>query len=78
MNLDLTIYRMAFREAPSLVEAQALVVKKRAELEHDLILKQANDGTAATPGVVERVVAEMEAVSDGRVQALSHQVDRLA
>ena len=75
MNLDLTIHRMAFREAPTLGEAQVLVAKKHSELESELILKQASDGTAATPGVVERAAAEMEAVSDGRVKALA--VDRL-
>ena len=78
MNLDLSIHRMAFREAPTLGEAQVLVAKKHAELERELILKQANDGTAATPDVVERAVADMEAVSDGRVKATAHQVDRLA
>lgn len=78
MNLDLSIHRMAFREAPTLGEAQVLVVKKLAVLERELILKQANDGTAATPGVVERAVADMETVSDGRVKAFAHQVDRLA
>lgn len=78
MNLDLSIHRMAFREAPTLGEAQVLVAKKHAELERELILKQATDGTAATPSVVERAVADMEAVSDGRVKALRHEVDRLA
>lgn len=78
MNLDLSIHRMAFREAPTLGEAQVLVAKKHAELERELILKQANDGTAATPEVVKRAVADMEAVSDGRVKTLGHGVDRLA
>jgi hypothetical protein len=78
MNLDLSIHRMAFREAPTLGEAQVLVAKKHAELERELILQQANDGTAATPDVVERAVADMEAVSDGRVKATARQVDRLA
>ena len=54
------------------------MAKKHAELERELILKQATDGTAATPSVVERAVADMEAVSDGRVKALRHEVDRLA
>jgi hypothetical protein len=78
MNLDLSIHRMAFREAPTLGEAQVLVAKKHAELARELILKQANDGTAATPGVVERAVADMEAASEARVKALRHEVDRLA
>jgi hypothetical protein len=78
MNLDLSIHRMAFREAPTLGEAQVLVVKKHAELERELILKQSNEGVARTPAVIERVVAEMKAVSDGRMKAAGHTVDRLA
>jgi hypothetical protein len=78
MNLNLSIHRMAFREAPTLGEAQVLVVQKRAELERALVLKQANEGKAPTPAVVERAVADMEAVSDGRVKAAGHTVDRLA
>lgn len=77
MNLDLSIARMAFREAPTLGEAQVLVARKRASLEHDLILKQANEGKAPTPSVVERTVADMEALSDQKVKAM-HQVDKVA
>jgi len=78
MNLDLTIHRMAFREAPTLGVAQVLVAQKRADLEHELILKQANEGTVPTPGVVERTLADMETVSEQRVKASAHQVDRVA
>jgi hypothetical protein len=77
MNLDLSIHRMAFREAPTLGVAQVLVAQKRADLEHDLILKQANEGKAPTPSVVERTLADMEAVSDQKVKA-AHQVDKVA
>ena len=78
MNLDLSIRRMAFREAPTLGVAQVLVAQKRAALEHDLILKQANEGKAPTPGVVERTMSDMEAASDQKVKALGREVDRLA
>lgn len=79
MNLDLSIHRMAFREAPTLGVAQVLVAKKRADLEHELILKEANEGKAPTPSVVERTVTDMEAVSDQKVKALrGHEVDKLA
>lgn len=78
MNLDLSIARMAFREAPSLGVAQVLVAQKRASLEHELILKQANEGKAPTASVVERTVADMQAVSDQKVKAIEHRVDRLA
>ncbi len=78
MNLDLSIHRMAFREAGSLGEAQVLVAKKHAELEREVALKQANDGTVATAGVVERLVTDMEAASEQRMQARGNRVDRLA
>ena len=42
MNLDTSIYRMAFREADTLGVAQVLVAKKRADLEHQMLLKQIN------------------------------------
>lgn len=79
MNLSLSIHRMAFREAPTLGVAQVLVAQKRAALEHELTLKQANDGEPATPSVVERALADMEAVSDQTVKAsAAREVDRLA
>ena len=37
MNLDVSIYRMAIREAETLGVAQALVAKKRQELELQLL-----------------------------------------
>lgn len=78
MNLDLTIQRMAFREAPTLGVAQVLVAQKRASLEQQLVLKEANEGKAATPSVIERTLADMQALSDQKVKASEHQVDRLA
>lgn len=78
MNLDLSIHRMAFREAPTLGEAQVLVVKKHAELERELLLKQANEGVAPTPAAIERAVADMQTASESRVKAAGRAVDRLA
>ena len=79
MNLDLSIHRMAFREASTLGVAQVLVAQKRASLENELILKQANEGKPPTPGVVEQTVAEMQAMSDQKVKVLQqHQVDKIA
>ena len=43
MNADLSIHRMAFREADSLGVAQALVVKKRQDLELQLLRERANE-----------------------------------
>ncbi len=42
MNIDLAIHRMAFREAKSLAVAQALVARKRVELELRLGREQLN------------------------------------
>jgi len=79
MNLDLSIHRMAFREAPTLGVAQVLVAQKRANLERELILKQANEGQPPTPSVVERAIADMELVSDQKVKATGlHEVDKTA
>lgn len=64
MNLDSSIYRMAFREADSLGVAQVLVAKKRADLEHQMLLKQVNEGTQSTGADLERTLSDMERRSD--------------
>lgn len=64
MNLDTSIYRMAFREADTLGVAQVLVAKKRADLEHQMLLKQVNEGSASTGADLERALTEMEQQSD--------------
>jgi hypothetical protein len=77
MNLDLTIQRMAFREAPTLGVAQVLVAQKRAALDNQLTQRRADEGVSATPNaVMERMVAEMRERSDERVKA--GRVDLLA
>jgi hypothetical protein len=78
MNLDLSIARMAFREAPTLGVAQVLVAQKRASLENELILKQVNEGKPPTASVIERTVADMQVASDQKVKATEHQVDKVA
>jgi len=78
MNLDLSIHRMAFREAPSLGVAQVLVAQKRADLEHDLVVKQANEGKAPTRTTIEQMVADMESASEQKVKADYHEVDKVA
>jgi hypothetical protein len=79
MNLDLTIHRMAFREARTLGVAQVLVAQKRADLQHDLTLKQANEGQAPAQSDVEQLVADMDAASKQRAKAAGeHTVDKTA
>lgn len=64
MNLDTSIYRMAFREADTLGLAQVLVAKKRADLEHQLLLKQVNEGSATNGADLERALGDMQRRSD--------------
>ena len=64
MNLDTSIFRMAFREADTLGVAQVLVAKKRADLEHQMLLKQVNEGSAGTGADLERELADMQLRSD--------------
>jgi hypothetical protein len=60
VNADLSIHRMAFREADSLAVAQALVAKKRVELEltlarerldMDAALQRMSDETQRSSGL---------------------------
>lgn len=74
MNLDLSIHRMAFREAPTLGVAQILVAKKRADLDHQLTMKQVNEGTAPTRAALEDTVADMQRASD---QTARQRLDKL-
>jgi hypothetical protein len=64
MNLDSSIYRMAFREADSLGVAQVLVAKKRGDLELQMMLKQVNEGSQSTGADLERTLSDMERRSD--------------
>ncbi|KQU93426.1 hypothetical protein [Devosia sp. Root105] len=75
MNLDTSIYRMAFREADTLGVAQVLVAKKRADLEHHMLLKQINEGSASTGADLERALTDMEQRSDAFVGRI---IDRTA
>ncbi len=67
MNLDTSIYRMAFREADTLSVAQVLVAKKRADLEHQMLLKQVNESSPSTGADLERQLQDMEQASDAYV-----------
>lgn len=60
MNADLSIHRMAFREAETLGLAQALVVKKRQELELRVLRERVLHGASATGAGVESALRRME------------------
>lgn len=74
LNLDSSIYRMAFREADTLGVAQLLVAKKRGDLELQMLLKQVNEGAPSTSADLERTLEDMQHRSDDTVGRL---VDRL-
>ena len=75
MNLDSTIYRMAFREADSLGVAQALIAKKRGDLEQQMLAKQVNATESHKGADLERALSDMVRRSDEYVGRL---VDRYA
>lgn len=75
MNLDSTIYRMAFREADSLGVAQLLVAKKRADLEQQMLARQVNATESQKGADLERTLSDMVRRSDEYVGRL---VDRYA
>lgn len=64
MNADLSIHRMAFREAESLGVAQALVVKKRQELELRLLREQVQQGDAPARTGIDSALRRMDEASD--------------
>ena len=67
MNADLSIHRMAFREAETLGLAQALVAKKRQELElrqlRERVLQGASGSGASLDAALQRMDAQSEAVA---------------
>jgi len=75
LNLDTTIYRMAFREADSLGVAQALIAKKRGDLEQQMLAKQVNATESPKGADLERTLSDMVRRSDEYVGRL---VDRYA
>lgn len=77
MNLDSTIFRMAYREADSLGLAQVLVAKKHADLEQQMLVKQVNavSPDKNTGADMERALTDMTRRSD---ELVGHLVDRTA
>ena len=73
MNQDLSIHRMAFREAPSLGVAQALVVKKRQDLELRMLRERVLKGTEASGSGLDAALRRME---DEHRQAVRHEPDQ--
>lgn len=68
MNLDVSIHRMAVREADTLGVAQVLVAKKRQELELRFLREQVLKGESANGANIDNALRDMELQSrqDGR------------
>jgi hypothetical protein len=64
VNVDLSIHRMAFREADSLVLAQVLVAKKRADLELRELRQQVLGGSDSAKSSLDSSLRSMEDASE--------------
>jgi hypothetical protein len=60
LNLDLSIHRMAFREAETLGMAQVLIARKRQELELRVQRETVTKGTEATGATIDQALKDME------------------
>ena len=64
MNIDLSIHRMAFREAESLGVAQMLVARKRQELEAQIARETVTRGPEAMGATIDQALRDMEERSE--------------
>jgi hypothetical protein len=60
LNIDLSIHRMAFREAESLGLAQMLVARKRQELDLKVQRETVLHGASASNATLDRALKDME------------------
>lgn len=60
MNLDLTIHRMAFREAETLGMAQMLIARKRQELALKMQRETVTKGTEPAGAALDHALRDME------------------
>ena len=63
MNLDVSIHRMAVREAETIGAAQVLVARKRQELELRLLREQVLKGEQPSGAAIDNMLSDMEAES---------------
>ena len=78
MSLDASIFRMAARETDSLLVTQALVAKKRGELELKLVLQTVEDGAPTTGADLERTLGDMNRDSEQRARDIGRLIDKTA
>jgi hypothetical protein len=68
MNQDLSIHRMAVREADTLSVAQALIARKRQELDLKLLREQVIKGEQPSGASIDNALKDMEAQSKLRAR----------
>lgn len=82
MNIDQSIFRMAYREAETLGVAQALIVKKRQELELRLLRERVMKGESASGASIDAALREMDGESRESARAsadpIGGSVDKIA
>ena len=84
MNIDQSIHRQAYREAESLSVAQALIVKKRQDLELRLLRERVLEGTSASGASIDAALKRMDEESREASRAAEaaaaeeHRVDKTA
>jgi len=66
MNLDLSIHRMAIREAETLGVVQVLIARKRQELELQLQREQVLKGERSSGANIDDALKDMDAQSQQR------------
>lgn len=69
MNLDLSILRMAIREAETLGVAQVLIAKKRQELDLKILREQVLKGEPPNGAAVDSALRDMDAQSKQSARA---------
>ena len=78
MSLDASIFRMAARETDSLLATQALVARKRSELELKLVLQTVQDAAPSTAADLERTLDDMNRESEQRAKDVGRLIDKTA
>jgi predicted amino acid dehydrogenase len=64
LNIDVSIYRMAYHESESLGMAQMMVAKKRQELVLRVARETVTKGTEATNATLDNALRDMQEQSD--------------
>lgn len=64
MNIDVSIYRMAFQESDSLSMAQMMVARKRQELQLRVDRETVTQGAEASNATLENALRDMHDRSD--------------